>query len=350
MKPALPISMFMGALMCACQASRAPALGGGDALTGPLDETYAVPDWDDRDYLLHLPPGYDGSAATPVVVAFHGGGGKKEGVNRSTCRDGDEGADNCLFAVADREGFIVVAPDGVDARGLKGRSWNAGGGEDGWRCVGGVACESGSDDVAYTDDLLAELARALRVDADRVYATGISNGAAMSHRLACERSEVFAAIAPVAGANQALGWPGCAPSRPVPVLHLHGTEDPCWGYDGAIEEDLCADAGDGPFMDVETSMDFWREQNGCAEAVETARADQADDGTEVVDVVGQGCAADTTLVRIEGGGHTWPDGWQYLREKRIGRVSAEVSGSDEIWAFFQAHDLTSPSSARPAPP
>lgn len=234
----------------------------------------------------------------------------------------------------------LVAADGVDARGLKGRSWNAGGGEDGWRCVGGVACEDGWDDVAYVDTLLDELHRALNLDEARLYATGISNGGAMSHRLACERAEVFAAIAPVAGENQALATPGCAPSRPVPVLQIHGTEDPCWGYDGSSTEPLCAGSGEGDYMDVETSMEGWRTLNGCSGSVETALADTADDGTSVVQVDGQGCAADTTLLRIEGGGHTWPQGWQYLSEERIGRVSQEIAGSEVVWAFFEAHPQT----------
>ena len=324
--------------LVACRAPLAPDKDAADALVGPLDETFRVPDWRDREYLLHLPPAYDGATALPVVLAFHGGGGKKEGVNRSSCPGGDEEDEGCLNAVADREGFIVVYPDGVDAPGVKHRSWNAGGGEDGWRCVGGQACEEGSDDVAYVDALLAELERALWVDEDRVFATGISNGAAMSHRLACERSEVFAAIAPIAGANQAQAVPGCEPSRPVPVLHMHGTEDPCWGWDGTISEPLCAGAGEGAFMDVETSMEGWRERNGCRSSTETARADKdPDDGTTVVEVVGTACAADTVLLRIEGGGHTWPDGWQYLGESRIGRVSHELNGNEELWRFFEEH-------------
>lgn len=325
------------ALVLGCQPDRAPDREGAHALVGPLDETFQVPGWRDRDYLLHLPPGYDGSAETPVVLAFHGGGGKKEGLNPTSCRGGEEGAETCLLSVADAHGFIVVAPDGVDARGVRGRSWNAGGGEDGYRCVGGRACEDQSDDVAYVDALLDELDRALLVDADRIYATGISNGAAMSHRLACERAEVFAAIAPVAGANQAQAWPGCAPTRPVPVLHVHGTEDPCWGYDGTISESLCETDDGRRFMDVETSMAGWRERNGCVGTTEEALPDVASDGTSVTRVSGEGCQADTVLLRVDGGGHTWPDGWQYLSEERIGRVSQDIEGSQEIWAFFEAH-------------
>ena len=321
-------------LVLACQPPRAPEGG----LAGGTDATYSLPGWRDRDYILYLPTDYDASTPIPLVFGVHGGGGKKEGFNQTTCREGDESADNCFLAVADREGFAVVMPDGVDARGLKGRSWNAGGGEDGWRCTGGEACATDSDDVGYFDDLLAEVERAVVVDEDRVYATGISNGAAMSHRLACERSEVFAAIAPVSGANQAQGWPGCTPARPVPVLHIHGTEDPCWGYDGTIEQDLCKDKDDdGVFMDVETSMQGWRDRNGCTSTTETALADETDDGTTAFQVDGVGCAADTALIRIEGGGHTWPDGWQYLKEKTIGRVSTDISGSDAIWSFLAAH-------------
>lgn len=325
--------------LSACRAPLAPDRGGPDALVGPLDETFRVPGWRDRDYLLHLPPGYDGTTELPLVLAFHGGGGKKEGFDRSTCPEGDVDSDGCMFALADALGFIVVAPDGVDAQGVRGRSWNAGGGEEGWRCVGGVACEGGSDDVAYVDALLDELHRALWVDEARVYATGISNGGGMSHRLACERAEVFAAIAPIAGANQALGWPGCEPARAVPVLHIHGTEDPCWKYGGGPGEGLCSNEEGGDFMDVETSMEAWFQANGCSGTTETALSDAADDGTTVTRVEGQGCAADTVLLRVEGGGHTWPRGWQYLKEARIGRVSQELSGAEAALTFFSEHTL-----------
>lgn len=324
----------------ACQAPLAPDRTAEDALTGPLEDVFRVPDWPDREYVLHLPPAYDGTQAVPVVLAFHGGGGKKEGVNPTTCLDGEEGGEACLFTVADREGFAVVAPDGVDARGLRGRSWNSGGGEDGWRCVGGAACEEDSDDVAYTDALLDEIRRALLVDEQRIYATGISNGGSMSHRLACDRADVFAAVAPVAGANQALGWPGCTPSRPIPVLHVHGTEDPCWGYDGAIEESLCEDGTTGAFMDVPTSMAGWWERNGCTGTLETPLPDVADDGTSPFRVDGVGCAADTVHLRVDGGGHSWPGGWEYLAEDRIGRLCTDFSASEEIWAFFAAHPLS----------
>lgn len=319
----------------ACAAPRAPALGDDDALTGGDSGEFSVPEWPDRQYLLYLPSSYSAGTALPVVFGFHGGGGEKEGVDRTGCPDGDEDSDGCLTAVADREGFALVFPDGVDKPGLGKRSWNAGGGEDGWRCVGGEACETASDDVAYVDALIAEVERAVSTDTARYYATGISNGAAMSHRLACERSDVFAAIAPVAGANQMSGFPGCAPSRPVPVLHIHGTADECWGYEGDIAAEVCDDAGDGAFVAVEDSMAFWREANGCTGTEETLLADSEDDGMASTYVLGVGCDAATDLVRVDGGGHTWPGGWQYLPESIIGPVTTDFSANEMMWAFFE---------------
>jgi polyhydroxybutyrate depolymerase len=236
-------------------------------------------------------------------------------------------------------------PDGVRRRGLfGGRSWNAGGGRDGFRCVGGEACATDSDDVAYFDDLLAEVRRAVVTHDDQVFATGISNGGAMSHRLACERSEVVAAIATIAGAAQVQATPGCAPSRAVPVLHVHGTEDPCWGYDGSISERLCDDGTGGRFVSVPDSMAGWLERNGCDgtdldDMTRETMPDAQDDGTRSTRFRGVDCDADTEHVRIDGGGHTWPSGWDYLAERRIGKVAQDFDGNQLVWAFLEAHPL-----------
>jgi polyhydroxybutyrate depolymerase len=308
-----------------------------DGLRGASEATYSVPGFVDREYILHVPPGYDAARPLPVLLGFHGGGGDKDGFVRTGCPNGDSASPQCLTALADREGFVVVIPDGVDAPGLRGRSWNAGGGEDGFRCVGGLACSSMSDDVAYVDALLAEVRRALLVDDARIYATGMSNGAAMTHRLACERASTFAAIATVSGANQASASPGCRPSLPMPILHIHGTEDPCWGYDGHITEPLCGSDSEGLFVSVDQSMTFWRDQNGCTGTREEAITNITTDGTLSTRIFGNACRADTEHIRIEGGGHAWPDGEPYLDASRIGRVPTDFNGNELIWAFLSAH-------------
>lgn len=321
-------------LLAACATPRAPALDSARALVAGDVGTYSVPDWPDREYTLHVPAGYTGQSL-PVILALHGGGGTKEGFDRSTCPGGDPASDGCLAAMADRAGFVFVVPDGVDKPGLGNRSWNAGGGEEGWRCTGGEACATGSDDVAYVDALLDEVRRAVRVDEARLYATGMSNGGAMSFRLACERADVFAAVAPVAGANQAGGWPGCAPSEPVPLLHQHGTSDPCWGWDGTTQLRLCRD--EGRFRPVGDSFAEWLAHNGCTGTTESALPDTADDGTHATRIEGVGCAAETVLLRIDGGGHAWPGGWPYLAETLIGNVPEDYSANEAILTFFEAH-------------
>ena len=102
-----------------------------------------------------------------------------------------------------------------------------------YRCTGSPTCEDGVDDVPFFEALLDEIGAWADVDPDRVFATGISNGGAMSYRLACDMPERIAGIASVAGMNAAETAPGCTPSEPVPVLHIHGTDDPCAPYGAA---------------------------------------------------------------------------------------------------------------------
>jgi polyhydroxybutyrate depolymerase len=306
-----------------------------ERIDGPADAVCAVPGFAGRDFIVHVPASLD--AAAPVVVLLHGGGGKKETAHALTCPAGDVASDGCLFAEADREAFVVVVPDGTESRVGGLRTWNAGGGRDGFRCTSGRACKEGVDDLAYFDALLAEVERIVDVDPARVFVTGLSNGAAMSHRLACDRADRFAAIAAVGGGAQSAAVPGCAPARPVPVLQIHGVDDPCWAFTGGAG--ACLQKDDEVYVSVDDTMTGWAARNGCdATPVETELPDvDPDDGTRVVDVTFVGCDADVELLRIAGGGHTWPSGQPYLSERTVGRVSRDIVANDRIWAFFAAH-------------
>jgi polyhydroxybutyrate depolymerase len=290
----------------------------------------------DRAFDLRVPASWDGRAPLPLVYAFHGGGGNRRAAAGVTCPDGDRDHPDCLTARATAAGYAIVLPDGTGSRPARNlRTWNAGGGVDGWQCVSGPACKSGVDDMAHLDAVHAEVERIIPVDATRVYATGLSNGAAISHRLACERPARFAAIAPVGGNNQhAVAGGACAGG--VPLLQLHGTEDPCWGFTTTTR--ACAQDDGLKKQGVMESMEGWRERNGCeATTTETPLPDPADDGTQSTRVSWSGCSADTELIRIEGGGHTWPQGDPYFGEDTIGRVSQDFDGDDLILEFFGAH-------------
>jgi polyhydroxybutyrate depolymerase len=301
-----------------------------------------VPGWRDRDYILQLPASYDPGRRYPLILALHGGGGDKEGANPLTCEDGDEASANCLAQVAGREGFIIAFPDGT-ANALGFRTWNQGGeGDDTLQCP--HACEQGIDDVAYVSALLDDIEAVASVDPRRIYATGFSNGAGMSHRLACELGDRLAAVAPVSGANQFAGAATCAPGRPVPILAIHGRTDPCWPYDGGAG--TCLEVQEGNYVAVEPSMigdadaPGWALRNGCDPApISTPLADTVDDGTSATLTSFSGCAAETALITVEGAGHTWPGGDQYLKVETIGGLSRDFSASERIVAFFAEQAL-----------
>lgn len=294
-----------------------------------------VPGWLDRAFTLEVPASWDRSSPLPLIVMFHGGGGNRGGADRTTCPRGALDSPGCLAAMALARGYAVVAPDGTGGRPLRDvRTWNAGGGRE-LQCVSGVACKAGIDDLAYFDDLLAQVEGSIAVDPRRIYATGISNGAAMSHRLACQRPERLAAIAPVAGANE---WAddGGACEQGVPVRQFHGTDDPCWPYDGGAQ--ACLQDDGRPKTSVPTSLEGWRLRNGCSASVTEHVAPRRDpsDPTELVIRTWTGCAAATELYTFVGGGHTWPSGWPYFDEERVGAVSRQADNSD-LLDFFDAH-------------
>ena len=302
--------------------------------------------WKDRPYIVHLPPSYDGTVAFPVVIVLHGGGGDARAARAMTCPNGNLGDPGCLDRVADCQGFITVYPDGTSERGIRTmRTFDAGGGADGYACVSGVACSTKVDDLRYFTDLIDTLEQEYTVDPARIYLTGLSNGGAMSQRLACELSDRIAAIAPVAGGNQYAAVDTCSPTRPVPMLEIHGTADRCWPYAGGPL--TCVGLGTlaalGDFVPIPDTVASWAARNGC-QAVPTSE-DLPDvdrtDGTTVTRISYQGCStgADVVLLRVNGGGHTWPGGSSVLPPGTVGKVSRDVNANSVIWEFFAAHPM-----------
>ncbi len=295
----------------------AALLGAGPVPLRPGDHTRSVKvDGRTRTYLAHVPPGYDGAKAVPVVLVFHGGGGNAEQMPRF-CGIND---------TADREGFLAVYPSGT-GRAAKLLTWNAG------NCCG-YAQKQNVDDVAFVRTLLDDLARAARVDRKRVYATGMSNGAMLAYRLASELSDRIAAVAPVAGP---MGTATCRPKRPVPVIHFHGTADRFAPFRGGRGEKSLSGTD---FYSVEHSVRAWVKANGCKETPTVVRLPKrVEDGTAVVRKTygGGRDGSEVVLVVIEGGGHTWPG--REPRLKALGRSTRNVSANDVMWAFFQKHAM-----------
>lgn len=287
----------------------------------PGDHTGSITvDGLERSYLIHIPSSYNKTKKIPLVIALHGGGGSGKNMKKLTL-----GGFNIL---SDKEGFIVVYPDGIE------NHWNDGRGVQRYR-----AQRENIDDVGFISALIDYLVEKYNIDEKRVYVTGMSNGAFMSYRLACELSEKIAAIAPVAGAipeNIALS---CSPSRPISVLIINNVEDPMVPWEGG--ELRFGSLRLGKVLSVPNTVKYWVTHNNCSSSpIITWEPDiDPQDGTRVwKEVYGHGKnGTEVILYGIEGGGHTWPNGYQYMSEQIIGKTSRDIDANEIIWNFFKKH-------------
>ncbi|PKO48906.1 MAG: poly(3-hydroxybutyrate) depolymerase [Betaproteobacteria bacterium HGW-Betaproteobacteria-4] len=267
-----------------------------------------------RRYLVHVPRRDDPLKPAPLVLAFHGGGGHAEFV-------ADE-ARYGLIGKADKEGFVVVFPNGYSRLpGGRFATWNAGG------CCG-AARDGNVDDVGFARAVVAAVRAQLPIDPERIFATGMSNGGMMSHRLACEAGDLFRAVASVAGTDATTS---CSPSRAVSVLHIHARDDTHVLFNGG--------AGEGAFRDASKIMDFvsvpetmarWARRNRCGAAPTAVRA-----WPEAHCETYSGCADGVALQLCvtDDGGHSWPGAQRVRRGKSP--ASTALDANDTIWAFFR---------------
>jgi polyhydroxybutyrate depolymerase len=282
---------------------------------GDFDKTITV-GTGSRRYLVHVPASYRSGTPMPAVVLFHGGQGSATTIANITGKD--------TFSVfADRAGFIAIYPNSVSG------TWDDG------RDTVPVA----TNDVAFVDALLDEVAKDYNVDNKRVYATGISNGGMMTHRLACDLTRRFAAVATVAANMPVSLSTKCSPTRAMPIAMLSGDADPLMPYaGGSIPSGIS-----GNVLSVADTVKFWLNKNGLVATAKTTSLTDADatDGTTttLLEYGAAGSSNDIALYSIKGGGHTWPGGTQYFTESIIGKVARDFSGNDAIWNFFIKHSL-----------
>ncbi len=248
-----------------------------------------------RTYIVHLPNNHAPAQPAALVMVFHGGGGNAANAARMSGMD----------AKADKEGFIAVYPNGTGGRANAILlTWNA------WRCCG-AALDNKVDDVAFVRALVDAVARDYPVDRKRIYASGLSNGGMLAYRVGCELGDVFAAIAPVAGALES---DDCRTGPRVSVIVFHGT--------GHKRTD----------NSVEFAIDAWKQRDGCRTPPEHRRA-----GSVVH--TSFACADGTAveLYAIEGQGHAWPGGQKGIRFGNVDAPTTEISATDLMWEFFARH-------------
>lgn len=262
-----------------------------------------------RSYILYLPATANWSRPLPLVLVFHGGTGNAQSAIRMSG----------FNAIADQNGFAVVYPDGTGRLSDdKLLTWNGG------ACCG-YAQENNTDDVGFARAVVTDVQSLVAIDSRRIYATGLSNGAIMSHRLACEAADLFAAIAPVAGT---LNFAPCQPARPVSVIEFHGTADQHIPYESGFGPQSLVKVD---FASVANSVEFWAGADGCKSPPQT------NSFGDIRHEIWTNCAdsASVELYTIIGGGHAWPgggDGWPGSDQP-----TATISASQLIWDFFAAH-------------
>lgn len=288
---------------------------GDTLLTATLDHG-----GDERTYHIHLPPGFDRGKPAPLVIALHGGGGEGRKFDQAA-------TGGTLTRAADKRGVVLVFPEAVDRHWFDGRP---------------EVDKSAKriDDTGFISAVIDAMAADYGIDPLRVYATGISNGGFMSVRLAIDLAEKIAAVAPVT-AQMSKALEGKAPAQPISIMIVNGTQDPLVPFDGGHIRLFKFGRSRGEILSTSASIERFRRYNGCKNAAQRIRLPDTDpqDGTVVEMQKYLGCLDKTSviLVKVIGGGHTWPGGRQYLKPRLIGRVCRDIDASEMILDFFLDH-------------
>lgn len=311
-RPVLMVIAMVLLAACAARTNRPTLSPTPVTLAGDHDERITV-DQRERTYRVHLPPAL-GSTPLPLVIVLHGGGGNGDNAARMTG----------MSAKADQENFIVVYPDGSGRLGDKLLTWNAG------NCCG-YAAENNIDDVGFIRALIGQLQREYPLDPQRIYVTGMSNGAMMTQRLACEASDLIVAIGPVAGTLNV----ACQPTQPVAVIAFNGMQDEHVLFQGGPPK-KSLDPHPRVDKSVADTISFWVNNNRCG-----STPFHTEKGNILRDEY-SGCAGDASVVlyTIKDGGHAWPGG---QRGSIFGDApTQEISATDLMGAFFKQHSRPQP--------
>jgi len=273
----------------------------------------------EREYIIHVPENLNQDS--PIVFVIHGYTGSAEGIAAYT------GMNN----IAEREGFIAVYPQGtIDSNGNTffnvGYEFND---------------DSSINDVSFIRELVRSISQEFNLKRKKAFATGMSNGGDMSYLLACTSSDLFKAVAPVAGVLMKGLKDSCELSSPVPIFEIHGTADKISLFEG----DLNNEGGWGAYYDLPSTIDFFAERyqltNKSVKQM-TSKESGADYDIFFERHWADDLEEEVWMYRIEDGRHVWPGiklnwwdnplAWFYF-----GSGNEDINASEEVWAFFKKY-------------
>ena len=240
-----------------------------------------------REYIIYVPENFTGTSSLPLLLSFHG---LSSNMNFNY--------DYTNFSeLAERENFIVVHPNGIDNR---------------W-----TVSATNNPDIDFIEALLDQLEHDYNIASNIIYSTGMSNGGNFSFTLACGLNDRIAAIASVTGLMLQMAIGDCIPSRPLAVLHIHGTEDLIANY-----------------AFVQGGLDFWTDHNNTNDFPIISDIPNIDsgDGSTVkrFEYLNGNSNVEVQHLKITGGGHEWP-GFS---------GNMDINASDEVWNFVKNFDLS----------
>jgi poly(3-hydroxybutyrate) depolymerase len=233
-----------------------------------------------RTFIVHAPTGLSNPS---LVISMHGASGT--GSQQQSMSGFDK--------IADREKFVVVYPDGISNR------WDI----------------TGTKDVNFILAIIDTMAARYQIDRNRVYATGFSMGGMLSYKLACTVADKIAAIGPASGYMMG-GGGGCSPSRPMPIMHIHGSADDVVDFSG-----------------LASYITGWVGKNGCPTAAQITKPyPESKSNSKVTKEYYGPCkeGSEIVVLTVEGMGHAYPGSFG----------SQDINASEEFWAFFKTHPGT----------
>jgi polyhydroxybutyrate depolymerase len=272
-----------------------------------------------RTYLVHVPTGYPPQNPLPLVVVIHGAFDTAEGMEKFSG----------FSELADREGFIVLYPNGMGILGFL-QHWNAG------HCCGKAASDN-VDDVGFVAAAIEDVCARLKIDRSRIYMVGFSNGGMLAYRFAAERSALLAAVAPLAASiggrlsDDAPEWHIPEPKQPLSVITFHGLADDDVPYEGGVSRHR---GGTRSYWSVEESVRFWITHNGCNPRAVSTYLNNGRIELKSWAV----CKNDTevTLYLIRDWGHVWP-GRYFTADLADENPLKDFNAAEIIWDFFKSH-------------
>ena len=283
------------------------------------DQRMVIHEGVEREYIIHVPENLNQDS--PIVFVIHGYTGSAEGIAAYTG----------MNSIAEREGFIAVYPQGtIDSNGNTffnvGYEFND---------------DSPINDVSFIRELVRSISQEFNLKRKKAFATGMSNGGDMSYLLACTSSDLFKAVAPVAGVLMKGLKDSCELSSPVPIFEIHGTADKISLFEG----DLNNEGGWGAYYDLPSTIDFFAERyqltNKSVKQM-TSKESGADYDIFFERHWSDDLEEEVWMYRIEDGRHVWPGiklnwwnnplAWFYF-----GSGNEDINASEEVWAFFKKY-------------